>query len=74
MLCCFALSLLIPCALAHPGPSGLLAADRIAQPGRRQRRGAKYARAEQAFFLLSGDREPIELQIRGLGLGDAVLQ
>jgi len=35
----------------------------------------KYARPEQAFFLLSGDRDIIERQIRGLGLGDpAILQ
>jgi zinc protease len=33
----------------------------------------KYARPDQAFFLLSGDRQTIERQIRGSGLGDAVV-
>jgi len=29
----------------------------------------KYAREERAFFVLLGDREKFEAQVRGLGLG-----
>jgi hypothetical protein len=33
----------------------------------------KYAKPDSAFFLLSGDRETIVRQIRGLGLGEPVV-
>jgi len=34
----------------------------------------KYARADRAFFVLVGDREKIDAQVRGLGLGQVVVE